>query len=254
MNTLTIKYSYDGVPTCEDFANDDSFIRGLMGPVGGGKSSACVAEIVARGMAQAPGPDGIRRSRWAVIRIYLRGIERHYHPHHPTMAAGYLFRQIHRASQAKVPDYRITQTEIELVFLALDRPDDIKKLLSLELTGAWVNEAREIEWPVIDALQARVGRFPAIRDGGCTWFGIFMDTNPPDSDSKWYKFFEESNTQVRVLCDIQTAERTARQRRKPTQSATRLLHQPDGGKISGMDQGLSPRRIWLCHGGQAGLS
>lgn len=39
--------------------------------------------------------------------------------------------------------------------------------LSLELTGAWVNEAREIPWAVIKALQGRVGRFPAVTDGGC---------------------------------------------------------------------------------------
>ena len=31
---VSIKYSYNGVPTCEDFANDDSFVRGLQGPFG----------------------------------------------------------------------------------------------------------------------------------------------------------------------------------------------------------------------------
>ncbi len=29
-----------------------------------------------------------------------------------------------------------------------------------------------------------------MRDGGPTWDGVFMDTNPPDMDSKWYRFFE----------------------------------------------------------------
>lgn len=81
--------------------------------------------------------------------------------------------------------------EIEVLFRALDRPDQIANLLSLEVTGAWVNEAREVPWSIIDALQGRVGRFPSARQGGPTWFGIWMDTNPPDADSKWYKFFEE---------------------------------------------------------------
>ena len=34
--------------------------------------------------------------------------------------------------------------DLEVIFLALDRPEDVKKLLSLELTGIWINEAREI--------------------------------------------------------------------------------------------------------------
>ncbi len=29
--------------------------------------------------------------------------------------------------------------------------------------------------------------------GGCSWEGMWLDTNPPDSDSKWYKYFEERN-------------------------------------------------------------
>ena len=41
--------------------------------------------------------------------------------------------------------------ELEVIFLALDRPEDVKKLLSLELTGVWVNEAREIPKSIIDA-------------------------------------------------------------------------------------------------------
>jgi hypothetical protein len=80
----------------------------------------------------------------------------------------------------------------EFLFRALDRPDDVKKLLSLELTGAWVNEAKEIPKAVIDMLQGRVGRFPAMKDGiGATWNGIIMDTNPPDTDHWWYRMFEE---------------------------------------------------------------
>jgi hypothetical protein len=38
----------------------------------------------------------------------------------------------------------IKNAEIELLFRALDRPDHIRNLLSLDLTGAWVNEAQEV--------------------------------------------------------------------------------------------------------------
>jgi len=91
-------------------------------------------------------------------------------------------------------DYVITAFEgfeIEILFRALDRPDHVKNLLSLELTGAWVNEDREVPWSIIDALQGRTGRYPKMSDGGASWFGVILDTNPPDDLSGWYKYFEE---------------------------------------------------------------
>ena len=72
--------------------------------------------------------------------------------------------------------------ELEVLFLALDRPEDVKKLLSLELTGICVNEAREIPKSIIDACTIRVGRFPSMRDGGATWTGVICDTNAPEED------------------------------------------------------------------------
>lgn len=142
-----------------------------------------------RGRQQAPGPDGKRSTRWAVVRNTYRELEdttlktwldwfpeNHYGKfNHGTMA--------HHIQGDGL--------DMEVLFRALDRPDDIKKLLSLELTGAWVNEAREIPKGVIDTLCDRVGRFPSQRNGGCTWRGVFMDTNAPDDDHWWYRLSEE---------------------------------------------------------------
>ena len=63
--------------------------------------------------------------------------------------------------------------------------EDVKKLLSLELTGVWINEAREIPKSIIDACTMRVGRFPSMRDGGATWYGVICDTNAPEEDHWW---------------------------------------------------------------------
>ena len=82
-------------------------------------------------------------------------------------------------------------TEIEISFRALDRPEDVKNLLSLELSGAWINECREIPKAILDNLDASVGRFPAEKDGGCTLPQILMDTNSPEEDSWWFKLFEQ---------------------------------------------------------------
>lgn len=189
---LNIAFSYEDVPTIQEFAASDAFIRGLMGPFGSGKSSGCVVELVRRGRKQKPGPDGIARSRWAVVRntygelkdTTMKTVEQWL----PERHFGRLYVAEHRYMVTRFPG-----CEIEIMFRALDRPDHVKHLLSLELTGAWINEAREIQWPVIEAIQGRVGRYPAKRDGGPTWSGVFMDTNPPDSESQWYKFFEDRN-------------------------------------------------------------
>lgn len=187
---MQIKYSYIGVPTLEDFSNSDAFIRGVQGPFGSGKSSACVVEIINRAREQKPGPDGIRRTRFAVVRntyselrdTTMKTVEQWL----PERHFGRLYVTDHRYVINRFPN-----TEIEILFRALDKPADVKHLLSLELTGAWVNEAREVPWAIIEGLQGRVGRYPSMREGGPTWSGVWMDTNPPDSDSKWYRFFIE---------------------------------------------------------------
>ncbi len=161
-----------------------------MGPFGSGKSSACIAEFPIRAQEQKPGPDGIRRTRWAVVRNTYRELEdstiRSFHEWLPPRHFGRWYVQDKRyVVQA------FENTEFEVLFRALDDPDDVKKLLSTEFTGAWVNEAREVPWTIIDALCGRVGRYPAMMNGGPTWFGLWMDTNPPDVESEWYSFFED---------------------------------------------------------------
>lgn len=99
-------------------------------------------------------------------------------------------------------DYQITAipgVHIEVLFRALDNEADVKKLLSMELTGAWLNEAREIPWAIVDAITGRVGRFPAMKDGGPTWYGVFMDTNPPDEESDLYHVFEEERPDNAII-------------------------------------------------------
>ncbi|HUY05021.1 MAG TPA: hypothetical protein VMV33_17215 [Rhodocyclaceae bacterium] len=189
-------YSSRGMPTVNAFFDSDAFFRGLMGPFGSGKSSACVWDIVQRGLRQAPGEDGVRRSRWAVIRnsyqqledttqkTFFQWFSPHIHGEWRSSKHDFIIRSL-KASHNEPP------AEIEIMFRALDRPDQMGKLLSTEYTGGWINEGREVPWAIYDALSGRVGRYPAMRDGGATWSGIIADTNPPDNDSEWYRFFEE---------------------------------------------------------------
>ena len=163
---------------------DNSFFRGLRGPVGSGKSVSCCIEIFRRALAQEPSPDGKRKSRWAVIRNTNPQLKtttiKTWLDWFPESSFGNFTYSVPYTHNIHVGDI-----ELEVIFLALDRPEDVKKLLSLELTGVWVNEAREIPKSIVDACTMRVGRFPSMKDGGPTWYGVIADTNAPDEDHWW---------------------------------------------------------------------
>lgn len=175
--------------TLRRFFDSNAFVRGLRGPVGSGKSTACCYEIMRRAAMQARGPDRISHSRWAVIR--------NTYPELKTTTIktwhGLVPMSLGRWIDQGPPTHHLQfdNVDLEVMFLALDTPGDVAKLLSLELSGAWINEAREVPKAVLDALTTRVGRYPPARMGGASWFGIIMDTNPPDTDHWWYRLAEE---------------------------------------------------------------
>ncbi len=181
------------------FHMDSSFGRGLLGPVGSGKSSACCIEIFFRAMQQEPGPDKIRRSRWAAIRntygeLKSTTIKTWCDWFDGLQSMKWDTPIVSTISIADIGDG--TAVELEVLFIALDRPEDVGKLRSLELTGAWMNEASELEKTVLDMCTQRVGRYPSMRHGGPSWQGIIMDTNPPDDDHWYYKLAEEDKPET----------------------------------------------------------
>lgn len=184
---------YKASPTLSRFHSSRAFYRFLIGPRGSGKSTGSCVEIFRRGQEQCRGPEGIRRTRWAVVRNTYRELE-------DTTLNTWLdwwkpewFGKMNYNDMIHVVRYK--DVEMEVLFRALDTPKDVKKVLSLELTGAWVNECREVPKSIIDGLGDSVGRYPKVRDGGCTWRGVFGDTNPPDTDHWIYRMAEEERNE-----------------------------------------------------------
>lgn len=180
---------YDALPTCRKFHHSDAFVRALVGPLGSGKSVACVMELMRLVDQQEPCPDGVVRARGCVVRNTYRELK---DTTLNTWNDWVMPDRVGRWDEVNMTLHMVSpKMHVEILFRALDHLKDIKKLLSLELTWAWLNEAREIPKAVLDMLQGRVGRYPAKRDGGATQPCIIMDTNPCDEDHWWYRVFEE---------------------------------------------------------------
>lgn len=190
-----IEYFYRASPTLKEFHLDDSFVRGIRGPIGSGKSVACCQEIFFRCRKQAPNSLGIRLSRWVVTRntyselktTTIKTWQDWFSDEDSPIKYGSPFTSI---LHLPLPDGTVIHADI--IFLSLDREVDVKKLKSLELTGGFMNEAGEQSKAVFDMLCGRVGRYPPKKDAPMTWSGVIMDTNPPDTDSWWYKLAEEN--------------------------------------------------------------
>jgi PBSX family phage terminase large subunit len=185
---------YVASPTGSKFHVAEDFVRAIMGPIGSGKSVTCIMDMLKHAVNQSPNKKGLRKTRWAVIRNTYRELI------DTTVKTFFDWIPEHLGNYAKV-DMQFTLYQMlpdgtfvhaEFLFRALDRPNDVKKLLSLEITGAFINEAKEVPRAVVEMAQGRCGRYPSKRDGGPTWFGLLMDTNPPDADHWWYKLFEET--------------------------------------------------------------
>lgn len=196
---LTIDYEAPG-PVALQFLTSDAFIRGIRGPVGSGKSVCCVIDMLQTALLQKAGKDGIKRYRGVIIRNTYGELNtttlNTFHQWIPK-ETGKFMKVAPMQHNIQWPGY-----DIEFLFMALDKPDQIKKLLSLEVTQAWINEAREVPKAILDALTARVGRYPRHQDGGAVRAGIIMDTNSPDAGHWWAKMSDMPDSAMR----IQTAQ------------------------------------------------
>lgn len=178
--------SYTAPTTVGRFMRSDAFFRLIAGPVGGGKTTGVLFEMLRRAIEQAPGTDGMRRTRFAIVRTTLSQLKM-------SVLLDILswFKAI---ATYKVSDSLITiafgDVVSEWYLIPLEDPEDQKRLLSMQLTGAFMSEAIEIDPGLVQALAGRCGRFP--RDTGPpTWFGIIADTNMPVEGSPWHLLMED---------------------------------------------------------------
>lgn len=183
-------------PTGHSFHTDPSFIKLVMGPYGSGKSTMCIHTIVQQVCAMPYWFNGRRKARWAVVRNTSGELQS---TTLQTWLAWFGDLGDIRKRQKPILTYEHVFNdgngivELEIIFLALDRPDDVRKIKSLELTGVYLNELNELPGNVLSHFKGRVnGRYPS--KSFCHdpyWSGIIADTNPCETDSWIYKDFSE---------------------------------------------------------------
>ena len=179
--------NYDAPPTIGRFMDSEAFARFIIGPVGSGKTTGCIFDLLKHCAQQARGPDGVRRTRWAIVRQTLEQLRM-------TVLLDILswLRPIARYRVSdKLIIIRFGDVYSEWFLIPLEDMEDQRRLLSMQLTGAWLSEAIEMSADLVDAIAGRCGRFPSAADGGATWFGLIGDTNAPTEGSDWHRLFED---------------------------------------------------------------
>lgn len=185
MNSPVLRYQ--APPTVSRFMLDDHKVRLLLGPYGSGKTTGCIMELAKRMLEEFPDAGGVRRTRFVIVRNTAQQLRQ-------TILED-IRKWLQPVMQYKVTDSTVvfdfvhpTQGKIhsEWMLIPLDKPEDQQRLLSLNITGGWVSEYREIPISVVEALLGRVGRFRPLGVPKNAWYGIIGESNPPDEDSEWF--------------------------------------------------------------------
>ena len=184
-----LNYSPPG--SLEAFLIDEAFISLALGPLGSTKTTAGLMKIAYHAAQMAPCRDGIRRSKAVWVRNTREQLKDTSIPDFlrwfPDGVAG-TYMKTDTQFLLKFGD-----VECLVLFRGLDDANDVRRLLSLQTSFGILDEFREINQQVFEALQGRVGRYPSKLDNGV---GCVCDdgrenkhiwgmSNPPDMETFW---------------------------------------------------------------------
>jgi len=190
------------------FLTGENFIELICGPVGSTKTTASIMKIAYHASKMAACRDGIRRSRAVVIRNTREQLRDTTIPDvlkwFPDGVAGTFTKTEYKFV------LRFDDVECEILFRGLDDANDVRRLLSLQASFGVMDEFREINPQIFEALQGRLGRYPdgmmvphrpqwgvdkkgnpiqgCVTDDGKSNAHVWGATNPPDMDTFWENF------------------------------------------------------------------
>ncbi len=177
-----IDINFSAPPTGAAFMKSEAFFRLLAGPIGSGKTTTCIFELLRRAVEQRPAPDGLQYTRFAIVRQTLKQLK--------DTVLNDIEQWLKGLVRYKVSDSTIyiefDNIRSEWLLIPLDDPEDQRRLLSMQLTGAWLSECIEMSTEIVPPVLGRCGRYPSAAMGGASWFGAIADTNMPSEGDPWH--------------------------------------------------------------------
>jgi hypothetical protein len=175
----------------------DMFVRAICGPFGSGKSVTCIQDLMYISMRQEPASDGNRYTRHGVIRASYPNLrtttKKSMEMWYPSECGG-IKETAPMEGKFRIPLPDGTTAVMELLLIAVETSEDVKKLRSTDFTAIWINEATEVAPEVLTAATERVGRFPSDRFGTCTSKYVLLDYNKPPRGHWLRTLFESVDT------------------------------------------------------------
>lgn len=214
-----MQLNYEPVASLAPYFAGTAMQNFAVGPVGSTKTTASIMKVAWEAAQVAKSRDGIRRSRYAVVRNtrqqLLDSTIKDWLKWLPDGPAG-TFLKTDMTFQLRFDD-----VHCDVLFRGLDDANDVRRLLSLQLTGAFMDEFREINPDIFNALTGRLGRYPdgllvpprpewgldhkgnpiqgCVNDRGRPMKRIWGSTNPPDMDTFWHEYLSNPPPEVNVV-------------------------------------------------------
>lgn len=211
--------TYEPPLSAAGFLTSSQFINLICGPVGSTKTTASLMKIAYHAKQMAACRDGIRRSRAIVIRNTREQLRDTTIPDflkwYPDGVAGTYLKTEYKFI------LKFDDVECEVLFRGLDDSNDVRRLLSLQASFGVLDEFREINPTIFEALQGRLGRYPdgmmvphrpewgvdkkgnpiqgCVTDTGESNALVWGATNPPDMDTFWENFLSEPPANAAVF-------------------------------------------------------
>jgi hypothetical protein len=168
------------------FHASDARVRVIIGPLGSGKTTAAIIEVLNIIDTQPPDKYGVRRSRGVITRNTTVDLKASTIKDWTSIVPPQFGVPVYSSPIEHVIKYQhadgVTRVEAEVLFLGFDNPKDVRKIRGMQLTWMLSDETKEQPKSIIDMLLARLGRYPRVSEVPNAKYRAVMITNAPDSD------------------------------------------------------------------------